>query len=156
VKKSHGTVFGSRLARRTVRGRAANAAKARGHKVITTMRNSFRILAAVAAFGAGVLLFSQTVQNADPIRALTFTLAHRELTPSTLTVKPGLYLLRLRNGMIAGDVGFTLTESSTKKNTQVPLNQGHGKGYLKYRLQAGAYDLSVDGFPQWKATITVK
>ena len=99
---------------------------------------------------------TQRQNQSEEINYLTFTLAHRTLTPQTVTVKQGFYTLRLRNGMLAGGATFQLLAVNGNKTQLAKLDAIKGKGRLDYRLTPGKYELTVVELPTIKSIITVE
>lgn len=117
------------------------------------------IMATMCTTGRSVLgQLSPTVRQnqSEEINYLTFTLAHRMISPQEVTAKKGFYTLRLRNGMLLGEANFRLLEVSGNKTQLVKLDANKGKGSMNYRLTPGKYELSVVELPQIKSTITVE
>ena len=104
----------------------------------------------------GQVSATQRQSQSEEIHYLTFTLAHRTLSPQTVTVKQGFYTLRLRNGMLAGAANFQLLEVTGNKTQAVKLDISKAKGSLDYRLAPGKYELTVVELPQIKSIITVE
>ena len=87
---------------------------------------------------------------------ITLTLSRRKILPGTTTVKPGQYLIRLRNGMFATQVDFEITADRNRGKATISLGQGNGKKSGIFDLESGDYEVTVRGEPGLRATILVR
>lgn len=105
---------------------------------------------------ASVVGFSQTPQPKAPIRVLQFRLEMDSLEPARITVKEGIYEIRVVNGLVMAPIRVDLDDD---KATRVAAGETKGKGVrskMLVRLTPGKRYLSVRGRPQWRSEITVE
>ena len=93
--------------------------------------------------------------RSQAVALITFSVDHRTLSPSSVTVKPGRYLVRLRNGLTYKDLSLNIEAPAKAKSGKVNVLNGKGKGGSYFDLEIGAYEVSVEGYAQFRAQIVV-
>jgi hypothetical protein len=115
------------------------------------------LLTCIAALGQQPLKIPQLDRHIQT-HPITFTLLHRRITPDVVTVKPGQYNIRFRNGMITAPITFDLGRKGVASQATDAVNVDHVHSSIAHGfffLPPGTYEVVVREYPQYKATIQV-
>ncbi len=120
---------------------------------------SLLFLAGLAGQAGAQSLTGMANSKANPLKpasAIRFTLTQRGIQPAEVRVKEGQYLLRFINGEIMGDAAFLVSDSAKGKNGKVSTQKARPHGAAYFDLDAGNYEITVEGHPEWAARLVVE
>ncbi|MBL8239776.1 MAG: hypothetical protein JNM66_20290 [Bryobacterales bacterium] len=106
----------------------------------------------------GVSLQAQTRSVDNRVRILTFRLTANRISPATVSVPKGKYLIRVNNGVFSGPVTVDVSRGSAQSERigfkSVPI--GKGRESLEMELTPGQHTLRVSPRANWVALINVQ
>ena len=111
-----------------------------------------------ALFLIGGYVQAQVRSNENRIRILTFRLTANRITPASITVPKGKYLIRVNNGVFSGPVTVDLLRGAPQGDRISMKNVPAGKGRdsLEIELTPGQHMLRVSPRANWVAQINVQ
>jgi hypothetical protein len=117
-------------------------------------------LATLATLVTGGALLTQAFASATQAtpRAgiLQFDLTTHGISPATVTVSPGLYLVTVRNAISLSQLNVQLTAGSAAAAViQDSIKAGKSGLQQLVQLQVGKYTLTVGTRTEWTATLVV-
>lgn len=94
----------------------------------------------------------------DPLRLLSFRLESSRVTPASVRVPKGRYIVRVQSGVTGGEVGFDLIRGSvaTDKVASRTISAGRSRAQAFLELTPGKYELRIAGKVAMAANIEVQ
>jgi len=99
---------------------------------------------------------STTHDKTKPVSLITFSVTQRALLPPTITVAPGRYMVRVKNGIVKGELNVVLSNSAASRSGRLKLESTKGRAVAYFDLDPGEYTVRVDEFPKLSAVVVVK
>jgi hypothetical protein len=110
----------------------------------------------------GTALWAQGNSGTPPGQAnrsvgiLIFDLHPNRISPDTITVDQGFYLIRVRNGMTSANLAVVLDHENVPRIIESQLTSRASGTQKPAQLNPGKHTLRVGTNPRWTATVIVR
>jgi hypothetical protein len=117
---------------------------------------------AALAILAGALISvgsSQTLPQGQQKRVaglLVFDVTPSGLSPASIAVQEGWYLIRVRNGISLSELAVVLDHESTPKVMDNKISRGRSATQKLMEFRPGKHTLRIGSRAEWTATVVVK
>lgn len=125
-------------------------------KVIRKGFGRWVAISAVAMLTMTGVLLAQPNSKANRLRILSFRVTANRLSPSTITVPRGRYILKISNGVYSGPTTLDLQRGASERVSSKVQPQGRGRDALEVDLVQGQYTLRLGPNVNWVARITAQ